>query len=473
VEGLSVVDILPAEVTFVSADGAAGSYDRDRHVYTWSFPSLMPESTVCVKLVARVRRNTAVGTVITNEVTVDSETTIPQRASVSAVVAQPKPKPLELTKTITDGIERRDEQGIAYVAQGQEITYRVCVRNDNDWAVNNVVVTDILPEEVTFVSADEPAGWYDRDRHVYTWSYLSLLPHSTACVELVVRVRENTALGSTITNHVTIDGEDIVTQRASVSVVAAQAKPKPLELTKTITDGIQGRDERGVAYVAQGQEITYTVCVRNDNRQAASNVIVTDRLPAEVAFVSADGVHGSYDPATHTYTWTYPTLAAGTTHCMTLVVKLADTLEPGQMVVNTVYLDADQAPTVIDSIQVRVVETPSALEVALTLSPLILGRTGHNRSDQVTALLEFPPHIRESDVTLETISLAPGAVPATSATMSVVNQIVQIRATFELGKILDAIPHSGITTLCVTGRLRSQRAFVGEGVVLVVARRAF
>ena len=382
---------------------------------------------------------------------------------------------LAVSKTISAGAMLGQDGRTQYVGIGTEITYRICINNNSDTQrVDRLTIVDILPAEVEFVTAGSAAGvlgWYDRDRHVYTWSYPSLGPKSTLCVELIVRVRDTAAVDAVITNYATIDSDNTVTQTASVSAVASQAKPKPLELTKTITGGIRGRDERGIAYVAQGQEVTYTIGVRNDNDQAVTNVVVTDSLPAQTTFVSADGAAGSYSRTNHTYTWTIPTLAPGARQNLTLTIRLAHDIEPGQIIVNTVRLDAGQTQTVTSSVQARVIEAP--LDVALTLSPLIIGRTGYNRSDQVTALLKFPSHIRESDIDLETISLDPGSISPHSLTVTVVNGIVQVRAAFDLAQVLSAIPDNGRKTLYVSGRLRSQHPFVGEGNVLVVGRRAF
>ncbi len=79
VTDVTVVDILPDEVSFVSADGneVSGEYDPDRHTYTWFLPSLALESAIELQLVAQVNTNVAPGTNITNFVTINSNETPP------------------------------------------------------------------------------------------------------------------------------------------------------------------------------------------------------------------------------------------------------------------------------------------------------------------------------------------------------------------------------------------------------------
>ncbi|BDG29673.1 carboxypeptidase regulatory-like domain-containing protein [Thermus thermophilus] len=64
------------------------------------------------------------------------------------------------------------------------------------------------------------------------------------------------------------------------------------------------------AGVPDGAKYTYTITVRNlSATETATNVVVTDLLPAELGFVSAsDG--GTYDPILHTVTWNYSTTPA-------------------------------------------------------------------------------------------------------------------------------------------------------------------
>jgi uncharacterized repeat protein (TIGR01451 family) len=475
VDRLSIVDVLPAEVAFVTADadGVLGSYNRDRHVYTWTYPSLLPDSTACVALVVQVREDTALGAIVTNRVTIDSDDTDPRTAVVTAVAAQAKPKPLDLTKTITGGVQGFDERGTAYVALGQEITYTICVRNDNREAATNVIVADNLPAETTFVAADGDGdiGSYDRAGHKYTWSYPTLAPGQRRCVRLTVRVSDDVRRGSTIVNRVQAQSDRTAATVTDMHVVTEWEPPLLSKAVRT-ADGVKltGTDR---PCVHPGEEVTYEICIENPNETAISGVIVADALPEGAAFIRAasDGPSGQYDPVSHTCTWSYSTLEPGVVRCMTLTVKLNYDLEPERVVLNTVSLDAIETPVANAAAEVCIGEAP--LNVTLTLSPLILGRTGYNRSDRITALLEFPPHVKESDIDPKTLLLDPGNVPADSQTLTITNGTVQIRATFDLGQVLDAIPDNGITTLYVSGRLRSQHAFFGKSTVLVVARRPY
>lgn len=89
VSQISIVDKLPREVHFVTAegDGDFGFYDAKEHTYTWFYNPLGPGEQACLELVGRVDAKTEPNTVITNSATVRSKQTGPTEARVDAVVS--------------------------------------------------------------------------------------------------------------------------------------------------------------------------------------------------------------------------------------------------------------------------------------------------------------------------------------------------------------------------------------------------
>jgi len=87
VTDVTVVDFLPDEVSFVSADSneVSGEYNPETHTYTWLYPSLAPESAIEMQLIVQVNPDVAPGTTITNFVTINSNETLPTTASANIV----------------------------------------------------------------------------------------------------------------------------------------------------------------------------------------------------------------------------------------------------------------------------------------------------------------------------------------------------------------------------------------------------
>jgi uncharacterized repeat protein (TIGR01451 family) len=92
VTAVSIVDTLPRQVTFVSADGDRdfGSYDAGESTgiptYTWRYASLAPGEEKYVNLIVRVNDNVDPNTVIVNSATISSGQVPARTAQLDVVV---------------------------------------------------------------------------------------------------------------------------------------------------------------------------------------------------------------------------------------------------------------------------------------------------------------------------------------------------------------------------------------------------
>jgi len=204
VHNVTLIDVLPPEVSFVRAvdEKNSGQYDPETHTYTWRYGTLSSQIGTYLEVVVKVNEDTPPSTTITNYVTLDSDETRPITTSADAIT---KYKRLNIRKEIVGHVIG----GTAYANPGDMVTYRICFDNDNDTPVTNVTVVDSLPKEVDFVSAtgNKDYGSYDSFSHTYTWTYKSIPAESTTCETLVVRVKKDTPRDQIITNRVVINSD--------------------------------------------------------------------------------------------------------------------------------------------------------------------------------------------------------------------------------------------------------------------------
>ncbi|MBN2392422.1 MAG: DUF11 domain-containing protein [Anaerolineae bacterium] len=80
----------------------------------------------------------------------------------------------------------------------------------------------------------------------------------------------------------------------------------------------------GPAQVLPEASYTYTLTVENATDGLLSNVVLSDTLPINVSYASSDP-SGTWNPATHTITWTQATLADATTLTYTVAVTAPTT----------------------------------------------------------------------------------------------------------------------------------------------------
>jgi uncharacterized repeat protein (TIGR01451 family) len=140
------------------------------------------------------------------------------------------------------------------------------------------------------------------------------------------------------------------------------------------------------ASAVEGGTLTYTISVHNSGPGTATNVVVTDTLPAGLAFVSANFSQGTSSFNNGTVTCNLGTLGVGATVTGTIVVKLT---EEGT-VSNTATVSADQSdPTPLDNSQAaatNITDPPVTSLGAYFFGFPFLSLTGQPAPNQLIAL---------------------------------------------------------------------------------------
>lgn len=154
-----VVDTLPGDVTFVSANPEQGSCNEAAGVVTCAIGAMDPGDSVVITLTVTP---TAIGDAV-NNVTVSSSLNDPNTANNSdtettAVEDEPESADISVTKVGSPNPATVNE----------ELTYTVTVSNSGPDVAANVVLTDTLPTGAIFVSANPEQGTCDHVAGVVT-----------------------------------------------------------------------------------------------------------------------------------------------------------------------------------------------------------------------------------------------------------------------------------------------------------------
>jgi len=156
-----VVDTLPGDVTFVSANPEQGSCNEAAGVVTCAIGAMDPGDSVVITLTVTP---TAIGDAV-NSITVSSSLNDPNTANNSdtettAVEDEPESADISVTKVGSPNPATVNE----------ELTYTVTVSNSGPDVAANVVLTDTLPTGAIFVSANPEQGTCDHVAGVVTCS---------------------------------------------------------------------------------------------------------------------------------------------------------------------------------------------------------------------------------------------------------------------------------------------------------------
>jgi uncharacterized repeat protein (TIGR01451 family) len=253
--------------------------------------------------------------------------------------------PLDLKKEIVNA--HRDEQQTPVVNPGDLIDYLITYASDrNTYPVTDVILVDAMPPEVSFVQAlgSDAQGVYDPNEHTYTCTYPSLLPSASGAIHLQVRVHDDVAKGTIVTNTATIDSNETEPTTTTVNAIVEPAILDPLVISKVIQVGGEDANDQELRLVNVGEAITYAVCFTNPNSSMVTHVSLLDALPSEMTFLQAtgDSDFGRYDPNTHTYNWILQSLNAGESLCLELTAQVKPFTPAFTRVVNRVTIDSDQ-----------------------------------------------------------------------------------------------------------------------------------
>lgn len=289
--------------------------------------------------------NTTEGQDINNVATVRSDTPDPDATNNTTM--------LSLTVESVADLALTKAGPASAVAGGPNISYDLTVTNNGPSTATNVVITDDVPAGVTIVSVSAPGGTCNAGApgdpfRPTTCALGTMAPSAVETMQVTVHVEPDT-LGI-LHNDARVSSDtfddDIDDNLATVATnVTASAD---LSIAKSDSPDP----------VVAGEELTYTIVVTNDGPSTATDVKVTDTLPAGTSFVS--GVDGN-----------------GATVCAlvqaaTVVCDLG-TMGPGTS--KTVYLTVFVDPSVPDG---------ATLTNTATVSSPTPDPNGANNTDQET-----------------------------------------------------------------------------------------
>ncbi|MGB7345046.1 MAG: SdrD B-like domain-containing protein [Pirellulaceae bacterium] len=372
--GVSVTDVLPTGVRFVSNNLTTGTYSSNTGI--WNVGSLANGGSATLDIIAEVlslgaTTNTAQVTAV-DQADPDSSPGNNLAAEDDQDSAQFSAQQIDLSLTKTASVDRP--------AIGEAFTYTLTANNSGPDSATGVTVSDPLPAGVTFVSSS-PAGAYNPSSGL--WTVGTIAAGNTASLDITVMadtpgVKTNTAqiasadqadTDSTPGNNVAAEDD-----QATITTTPASAD---LSVTKTVDDATPN----------VGQRVTFNVSVTNGGPDPANNIDVRDSLPSGMSLVNATPSTGNFNSGTGI--WTIPTLAANAS--ATLVIQanvdaVGDKTNTAEILTSSQF-DPDSTPGNNDPTeddQDSAVLSPQLVDLALTKS---INNASPNVGDQIAFTL--------------------------------------------------------------------------------------
>ena len=201
---MTVVDTLPAGVTYASSTTSQGSASAAGSVVTLNLGNMASGATATATIIVNVDSAT-VGN-ITNTATISGNQPDPNMANNTATATTLVNQPIIINNTTQTDLAIVKTATPAFVYVGQTLTYTLAVTNYGGSAATGVTVTDALPATETLLSDSSSQGTISVAGNTLTASLGPMADLGTATITLVVRV--NAAAGSTVINSASVTGNE-------------------------------------------------------------------------------------------------------------------------------------------------------------------------------------------------------------------------------------------------------------------------
>ncbi|HEX8410357.1 MAG TPA: hypothetical protein VF883_15945 [Thermoanaerobaculia bacterium] len=350
---VSLVDTLPANSTFVSTTQNSGPTFACGHAagtITCTIATLNVGATATFTFVVTANAN-ATGT-LANSVTV----------SATTPDATPGNNTSATTTTLSSSADVRvTKNAPAAAVTTSNVTFAITVTNAGPSSAVNVSLTDVLAPTLTFVSIAQtggPAFTCGQAAGTVTCTIAALAPAAPATFDLV----------ATTTVEGPISNTANVTSATPDPVPANNSSTTATNVTRQVADLSIAKTANATEFVP-GAPAVYTLAVTNNGPGPASNVVVTDILPAGTTLLSATTTQGSCSGSA-TVTCTLGTLSALATATIALEVRLP--LTPGPVMNSATVTSSDADPTPANNAATAIITVTAAPAGIPTLSPLMM-----------------------------------------------------------------------------------------------------
>ena len=287
---VKVTDKLPDGLVFKGSDG---DYDSDSGV--WTVGNLTNGQSSVLVITTLVNFTNAT---VLNAANVTSDTPGNRTNGTNDTTSKPIAD-LEVIKLVSNSNAKK----------GDVIVWTIVVTNNGPDTAVNTNVTDKLPSGLTYNSHSTETGVYDSVKGL--WIIGDLINGASVTLEITttVNIDNGTITNIAVVNSSTPDNNTDNNKANNTTTVNDDAD---LAIIKLVSN----------ANPHKGDTVIWTITVTNNGPSDAKDVVVTDKLPDSLIFVSANG---NYDKVTGV--WTIGDLANGksTSLVITTIVNITNT----------------------------------------------------------------------------------------------------------------------------------------------------
>ena len=212
----------------------------------------------------------------------------------------------------TANVEINQTVNNSVVNVGDQVNFTISLRNNGPSTATGIMIQDIIPEGLDNITVIPSVGTFFNN----LWVIPSLANGATATLNIIGTVTASMA-GLTVTNTATRTGQDQYNSLPGVASASVYTKMAMIDIDQTVNTPVN-----------VGDIVTYIVSVTNSGPDTATNIVIEDHPPTNLANLTVT-------PSTGTFVngiWTIPSLANGATATLTIsgnaTTVMAGTLTP-------------------------------------------------------------------------------------------------------------------------------------------------
>ncbi|MFK4088606.1 hypothetical protein ACI2LF_31120 [Kribbella sp. NPDC020789] len=444
---VTVTDPVPAPLKYASATSSQGSCEEADATLTCAVGVVAPGDKVVVTVVANVPSGTP-----------------PNELANTAKVASPTPDPVPDNNTATYTLLTGAQANITLtksvspnpVVAGTAITYQLTVGNAGPSDAQGVSLDDDVPAAVIGVSASATGGATCLVAGRRVTCELATLAAGAAFVVTITGTVAPATLPGALTNTATAgaktpeDPTDSDNTATGTTIVQAQAD---LSIRKSAP-----------TTVVAGNELTYTLTVRNAGPSDAAGAVVTDTLPAGTTYVRGSSSAGDclQDPSVAEPVVICPAgrLEPGAELTVTVVVRVDPAVAPGKLINAATVSSQTPDPNDADNRDTAGTTVTAVADLSITKSvtpsPLVAGGTGlytltvHNAGPSTAQAVTVTDTLPAGLSVLQATSADGDCTTAVSCTFGSMgpgaDAVVQIRVEVDAGRTGSLVNTASVTS---------------------------
>jgi len=349
--GVEVTDLLPAGLTYISSLASQGSYDNGSGA--WAVGSIDAGNSATLQITATM--NSGLEQINTAEITA-ADTPDPDSTPGNNDITEDDQDRIRLQAVSDLSLTKTDSTDP--IDSDQILTYTITVTNNGPSAANHIVVTDYLPSGSTFISASGTNWSCSHSSGIVTCAKSEMADTEISTITISVYPP---AVAGDHTNTATVvsDNNDLTAANNTQSVITT--------VNPVIDIRITGSDDPDPVTI--NQSLSYELTVKNNGPSTATNVTVTNTIPAGTTYKTTAASGWNCSHALGVVTCTRAQLLSGSSAVITIVLTSPSTTG---IITNSASVSAtedDTDPTNNTTSENTTVEANADLELTKTSTP--------------------------------------------------------------------------------------------------------